>query len=124
MSDETPRAKPFTTLTVVLLGVLAVGHVLRLLGGWEIAVDGRTVPMAFSALAAAVSAVLSVMVWVEFDHLELALASSGYFKVGEMRPANVRAIRNLFMRAALTAREVRTLHGIVTALVGRRKDQL
>ena len=59
-----------------------------------------------------------------FDHLEVALDASGYFKVEAMRPANVRTIRNLFTRAELTDQEVRTLHGIVTALVGRRKDQL
>ncbi len=58
------------------------------------------------------------------DHLEVALDSGGYFKVEAMRPASVRTIRNLFTRAALTDHEVRTLHGIVTALVGRRKDQL
>ncbi len=59
-----------------------------------------------------------------FDHLEMALEASGYFKVAEMRPVSVRSIRNLFTRAELTDQEVRTLHGIVTALVGRRKDQL
>ncbi len=59
-----------------------------------------------------------------FDHLEEALDAAGYFKVEAMRPANVRTIRNLFTRAELTDQEVRTLHGIVTALVGRRRDQL
>ncbi len=59
-----------------------------------------------------------------YDHLEEALDASGYFKVAAMRPANVRTIRNLFSRAELTDQEVRTLHGIVTALVGRRRDQL
>ena len=59
-----------------------------------------------------------------FDHLEVSLEASGYFKVEAMKPANVRTIRNLFTRAELTDQEVRTLHGIVTALVGRRKDQL
>ncbi|MCP3956897.1 MAG: RNA methyltransferase [bacterium] len=58
------------------------------------------------------------------DHLEEALTSADYFKVDEMKPVIVRAIRNLFTRAELTDREVRTLHGIVTALVGRRRDQL
>ncbi len=58
------------------------------------------------------------------DHLEVALDTGGYFKVEAMRPANLRTIRNLFARAELTDQEVRTLHGIVTALVGRRKDQL
>ena len=59
-----------------------------------------------------------------FDHLEVALDASGFFKVEEMRPSTVRSIRNLFTRAELTDQEVRMLHGIVTALVGRRKDQL
>ncbi len=59
-----------------------------------------------------------------YDHLEESLDASDYFKVEAMRPANVRTIRNLFSRAELTDQEVRTLHGIVTALVGRRRDQL
>ncbi len=58
------------------------------------------------------------------DHLEEALDAGNYFKVEAMRPANVRTIRNLFSRAELTDQEIRTLHGIVTALVGRRRDQL
>lgn len=59
-----------------------------------------------------------------YDHLEEALDAGGYFKVEAMKPANVRTIRNLFSRAELTDQEVRVLHGIVTALVGRRRDQL
>ncbi len=59
-----------------------------------------------------------------YDHLEEALDASGYFKVEAMRPANVRTIRNHFSRAELTGQEVRTLQGIVTARVGRRRDQL
>ncbi len=59
-----------------------------------------------------------------FAHLEEALDAGDYFKVEAMRPANVRTIRNLFSRAELTDQEVRTLHGIVTALVGRPRDQL
>ena len=58
------------------------------------------------------------------SHLEEALDASGYFKVEAMRPSSVLAIQNLFARAELTDQEVRTLHGVVTALVGRRRDQL
>ncbi|MEM7349793.1 MAG: RNA methyltransferase [Acidobacteriota bacterium] len=57
-------------------------------------------------------------------HLEEALDSNGYFRVEAMRPSSLLSIRNLFSRAELTDQEVRTLHGIVTALVGRRRDQL
>jgi tRNA/rRNA methyltransferase len=58
------------------------------------------------------------------DHLEQALDAAGYFRVEVMRPASVRTLRNLFTRAELTEREVRTLHGVVTALAGRRWDEL
>ncbi len=59
-----------------------------------------------------------------FEHLEGALDPTGFFKTEQLRPTMVQALRNLFVRAELTAREVRTLHGVVTALGGRRKDQL
>lgn len=57
-------------------------------------------------------------------HLEEALESSGYYRVEAMRASSQQSIKNLFARAELTDQEVRTLHGIVTALVGRRRDQL
>jgi len=59
-----------------------------------------------------------------FEHLEAALDDAGFFRTPEMRPAQVRNLRNVFQRAELTEQEVRTFHGIVTMLVGRRKDQL
>ncbi len=58
------------------------------------------------------------------DHLEEALDAGGYFKVEEMKPSSLQSIRNVFTRAELTDREVRTFHGIVTNLVGMRRDQL
>lgn len=58
------------------------------------------------------------------DHLQEALDAGGYFKVEDMKPSSTLSIRNLFTRAELTDQEVRTLHGIVTNLVGRRRDQL
>lgn len=59
-----------------------------------------------------------------FDHLESALDAVGYFRTPETRPTQVRNLRNIFQRAGLTEQEVRSLHGVVTMLVGRRKDQL
>lgn len=59
-----------------------------------------------------------------FEHLESALDAAGFFRTPEMRPTQVRNLRNVFQRAALTEQEVRSLHGVVTMLVGRRKDQL
>lgn len=57
-----------------------------------------------------------------FEHLEQELDESGFLHVTEKRAVMVRNLRNLFHRAALREHEVRTLHGIVSALSGRRKD--
>jgi tRNA/rRNA methyltransferase len=51
--------------------------------------------------------------------LETELERKGFFEVPEKRPAMERNIRNMFTRAALTLQEVRTLHGVVTALLRR-----
>lgn len=56
-----------------------------------------------------------------FAHLERELDACGFLKPPEKRPAMVRNIRNLFLRAEPTEQEVRTLHGIVAGLI-RRQD--
>jgi tRNA C32,U32 (ribose-2'-O)-methylase TrmJ len=48
--------------------------------------------------------------------LERELEQAGFFEVPEKRPSMERNIRNVFTRADLTEQEVRTLHGVVTAL--------
>jgi len=53
--------------------------------------------------------------------LETELDRKGFFEVPEKRPAMERNIRNLFSRAELTMQEVRTLHGIVTALIRKER---
>jgi tRNA/rRNA methyltransferase len=55
-----------------------------------------------------------------FAHLEQELDAAAFFPVEGKRRSMVRAIWNLFQRAVPTEQEVRTLHGIVTALSGRR----
>lgn len=55
-----------------------------------------------------------------YAHLEQELDAAGFFRVPDKRPGMVRNIRAMLARANLTDQEVRTLHGIVTALSGRR----
>jgi tRNA/rRNA methyltransferase len=55
-----------------------------------------------------------------FEHLEEALDDSGFMRDPEKRPSMVRNLRNLFQRAECTEQELRTLHGVVTALAGPR----
>ena len=57
-----------------------------------------------------------------FEHLEQELDASGFLRLREKRAIVVRNLRNLLHRATLQRHEVKTLHGIVSALSGRRKD--
>ena len=58
------------------------------------------------------------------ERLERRLDDSGFLYPPEKRPGMVRNIRALFQRAALTEAELRTLHGIVSALSsGRGKGE-
>ena len=55
-----------------------------------------------------------------FAHLESELAAAGFLFPTEKRPRMVRNIRNMLTRAGRTAQEVRTLRGIIAALVKGR----
>jgi len=60
--------------------------------------------------------------WLHFmAHLEEELDRSGFMRTKEKRPSMVRNLRNLVQRAQLTEQELRTLHGVVTALAGPRQ---
>ena len=55
-----------------------------------------------------------------FGHFEEELDRSGFLRTRDKRPGMIRNLRNLFQRAQLTAQELRTLHGVITAFVGPR----
>ena len=57
--------KPFTTMSAVLLALIAVLHLLRFILGWEVSVNGLTVPVWLSAIAFVITAGLAIMVWKE-----------------------------------------------------------
>ncbi|MDW3097004.1 MAG: RNA methyltransferase [Alphaproteobacteria bacterium] len=59
-----------------------------------------------------------------FEQLERELDTHNFLYPPEKRPAMVRNIRNLFQRANLTLQEVRTLRGIVTALVRPPRERV
>jgi hypothetical protein len=54
--------KPFTTATIILLGLIALLHLVRLLMGWEVTLNGAVIPMWVSAIGAIIAAVLAVMI--------------------------------------------------------------
>lgn len=57
--------KPFTTLTIVFLGLLSAMQLARFMLGWEVVVNGVTVPLWASALACLVAGGLALMLWRE-----------------------------------------------------------
>jgi tRNA/rRNA methyltransferase len=61
-----------------------------------------------------------------FEHLERELESGDYFKSPEKRPSMVQNMRTMFTRMGATEQEIRTLRGIVKALVqaGRTERDL
>ncbi|HRC26420.1 MAG TPA: RNA methyltransferase [Alphaproteobacteria bacterium] len=52
--------------------------------------------------------------------LEEELESGNFFRTPEMKPAMLRNIRSLYLRAEPTDQEIRTLHGMLTALIGKK----
>ncbi len=58
-----------------------------------------------------------------FAHIETELSDAGFFKTDDKRPTMVRNIRTMFLRASLTAQEVKTLRGIVSALTTLRRSR-
>jgi tRNA/rRNA methyltransferase len=56
-----------------------------------------------------------------FEHLEAELDAKDYFKSPEKRPSMVQNMRTMFTRMGATEQEIRTLRGIVKALVQPRR---
>lgn len=82
------------------------------------AADGLAAAAAVSKTELATSAQLLNL----FEHLEQELDASGFLRVVEKRGIMVRNLRSILHRAELREHEVRALHGVVSSLVGRRKD--
>ena len=57
--------KPFTAATLMILALVAIVHVLRLLVGWSVTINGTDIPMWVSAVAFVITAGLAVGLWRE-----------------------------------------------------------
>ena len=57
--------KPFTTIAVVFLALIALVHLFRLFAGWEVVVVGFAIPVWWSAFGLLVAGGLALMVWRE-----------------------------------------------------------
>ena len=54
------------------------------------------------------------------DRLSEELEHHNFFRTPEMKPAVIRNLHNLFSRTDMTDQEVRTFHGIISALIGNK----
>lgn len=54
------------------------------------------------------------------ERLESELENHNFFRSTDMRPTMTRNIRNIFSRSDMTEQEVRTFHGIISALTGKK----
>jgi uncharacterized membrane protein HdeD (DUF308 family) len=57
--------KPFTIIAIGLFSLIAVLQLLRFILGWEVTVNGLSVPVWVSGIAFVVAGGLAVMVWLE-----------------------------------------------------------
>ena len=57
--------KPFTTLVILFLGLLSAVQLVRFLQGWEVIVNGVSIPTWASAIACVVAGGLALMLWRE-----------------------------------------------------------
>ena len=57
--------KPFATATVIILALVAIVHVVRLLVGWSVSVNGIDIPMWASVIAVVVAGGLAAGLWKE-----------------------------------------------------------
>ena len=57
--------RPFTMIAIALFSLIALLQLLRFILGWEITVNGVTVPVWASGIAFVIAAGLAVMVWRE-----------------------------------------------------------
>ena len=57
--------RPFTTITVAFLALIAVVQLVRFIFAWPITIEGTSIPVWASAIAAIVAGGLAAMLWKE-----------------------------------------------------------
>jgi hypothetical protein len=57
--------KPFTVISILVFSLIAILQLIRFLLGWEVSVNGTSIPPWASAIAFAVLGGLAIMLWRE-----------------------------------------------------------
>jgi len=55
--------RPVPTVAAVVFGLIALLQLLRLVGRWEVTLNGAVVPIWLSGIAFVVAAALAVLLW-------------------------------------------------------------
>ena len=58
-----------------------------------------------------------------FIRLESELTSGNFFRTDGHKPIMIRNLRTMLARARMTEQEVRTFHGIISALTGKKEKK-
>lgn len=53
-----------------------------------------------------------------WQRMEAELDEAGFFVAADMRPIMARSLQNMLQRAEMTEQEIRTWHGVISALIG------
>ncbi len=59
-----------------------------------------------------------------YQRLEAELETAGFFVAPDMRPTMTRSLQNMLQRAEMTEQEIRTWHGVISALISGPKRGL
>ena len=57
--------KPFTVISIVVFSLVSIVQLTRLILGWDVSVNGVSIPVWVSGIAFIVSGGLAVMLWRE-----------------------------------------------------------
>ena len=57
--------KPVSTIVVVVFALVAVVHLMRIIQGWEVIVNGITMPLWVSVVGAIIAGGLAILLWRE-----------------------------------------------------------
>ena len=57
--------KPYSTIAVVVFAIVAVLHLVRIGMGWEVIVNGITMPLWVSVVGTIIAGGLAILLWRE-----------------------------------------------------------
>ena len=57
--------KPFTSIAIAVFALVAIAHLIRLLAGWEVTVNGFAIPVWCSLPGLIIAGGLAALVWRE-----------------------------------------------------------